>query len=81
MELGKKGIYFNFCFLVPKKVALNSRGTGKQRLNFEGNKDNIGNREHKKIFCKEQGNKPIYFRRPRKQVPLGRASHILQEIS
>ena len=53
--------------------------TGKQRPNSEGNsgtKTKSGNREHKKTFLfilGEQGNKPIYFRGIREQVPnLGR---------
>ena len=54
--------------------------TGKKRQNFEGNsgtKTKLGNREHKKTFfffiLGEQGNKPIYFRGTREQVPtLGR---------
>ena len=57
-EQGKQGIYF--------------RGTGEQRPNFEGNKDNIGEQgtfENKFSIFGEQGNKPIYFRGTREQVP------------
>ena len=49
--------------------------------NFEGNrvtKTILGNREHRKQisdFLGEQGNKPIYFRGTREQVPLG-GSHL-----
>ena len=57
-EHRNKGIYF--------------KGIGEQRQNFEGNKDNIGEQgtyENNFLIFEEQGNKPIYFRGTREQVP------------
>ena len=54
---------------------------GNKCKNFEGNRGTktiLGNREHKETNFRlfwEQGNKPIYFRGTREQVPpFGRAS-------
>ena len=43
---------------------------------FRGNKNNMGNREHKKTNFRFLGNRSIYFRITREQIPTGRASSL-----
>ena len=58
-----------------REIDIYFRETGEQRPKFEGyrgTKTILGNREHKKTFfliLGGKGNKPIYFRGTREQVP------------